>query len=421
VLQQNDSIIWLSTNKGLVKLNPLSKKYQLFDSWQGKNVRELRFTTMTADHHLWAASGPDGIYSFDTQTNQFINNFRNDKFYPFTICSDNIVSLYQDKMGNLWCGSFGNGISYTNTNNSFFATHISKKETSGWNGNNFISLLGSDLQGNFWCTFQNITGIALLDKNFKLLQYRQLQAENGTVYNNPIYKLLFETNDEAWLASGKGLYLYNVKTNRMRSVKYPLINDAVQGSIWILDMIRLNDGSILFSTYGGLYHMTNTSGNPDIKPINFLKPGVYNGFGKLAQDKQGLIYIQSLADQIYILRPSLNKDQFELIKSINFMPEVNHFFNYEIDSLLYVASDDGLYSINTNNLTFQKNKLDDRIPFISISSFFRKDDKHWLFGEKGLYCYDKKNNESRTFTMEDGLPANDFTTSSFLYEMPEDV
>ncbi len=415
-LQQNDSTVWLSTNKGLVKLDPLSNKYQLFDSWQGKNVRELRFTIMTDDHRLWVASGPDGIYNFDTRTNQFINNFRNDKFDPFTICSDNIVSLYLDKMENLWCGSFGNGISYTNTNNSFFSTHISKKETSAWNGNNHISLLGRDLLGNLWCTFQNIIGIALLDKNFKLLQYRPLQAENGTVYNNPIYKLLFETNDEAWLASSKGLYLYNVKTNRMRSVKYPLINEEVQGSIWIKDMIRLNDGSILFSTYAGLYHMTNTSGKPDIKTINFLKTEVYKGFGKLAQDKQGLIYAKSLADYIYILRPSSNKDQFELIKSIDFMPEVNQFFNYESDSLLYIASDDGLYSINTNSLAFQKNNLDDRVPFISISSFFRKDEKHWLFGEKGLYCYDKNNNESRTFTMEDGLPANDFTLSSFVYD-----
>jgi signal transduction histidine kinase len=60
--------------------------------------------------------------------------------------------------------------------------------------------------------------------------------------------------------------------------------------------------------------------------------------------------------------------------------------------------------------------LDERIPFISISSFFKKDERFWLFGEKGLYCYDKKKNESRTFTMEDGLSADEFTLSDLVVD-----
>ncbi|HET6722706.1 MAG TPA: two-component regulator propeller domain-containing protein, partial [Chitinophagaceae bacterium] len=415
VLQQDDSTIWLSTNKGLVKLNPLLNRYKVFDSWQNQTVRELRYTAITGNGQLWVASGPDGIYIFDTKTNQFLNNFRTDKFDPFTICSDNIVSLYSDRAGNMWCGSFGNGLSFTNTNNAFFASHISKKETQAWKGNNHVSLLGANPAGNLWCTFQNIIGIGLLDKNFKILQYRQPVTEDGTIYNQPMYKLLFETNEEAWCATNNGLFLYNFRTNKMRSVPYNLINEELQGSIWIKDIIRLNDVSILFSTYAGLYHLTNSSGKTKINSINFLKPGVYNGFGKLSQDGKGLIYAKSLADFIYILRPSMNEGQFDLIKTLDFMPEVNQFFNDDNDSVLYVASDDGLYHINTNNLTIEKDKLDERIPFVSISSFFKKDEKYWLFGEKGLYCYDKKKNESRTFTVEDGLPANEFTLSALVY------
>ena len=417
VLQQNDSLAWLSTNKGLVRLNPLTKKYQLFNSWQGQLVNELRYSTLADDDdHLWVGSGPDGIYKFNTQTNRFLNNFRNNKFDASTICSDNIVSLYTDRMGNLWCGSFGNGLSYTNTRSSFFSSHISKKETSGWGGNNYVSLLGSTPQGNLWCTFQNIIGIGLLDKDFRIQRYGAPIREDGTFYNDPIYKLLFETNDEAWLASSKGLFLYNLKTNKIRSIKYPLVNDEVLGSIWIKDMTRLHDSSILFSTYQSLYHLKLNEGKPTIEPVSFLKAGEYNGFGKLATDKQGLIYAKSLTDYIYILRYSPSKGKFELIKTIAFMPEVNQFFNYEDDSLMYIAGDNGLYSINTNHFSITKEKLTERLPFTSISSIFRKDDKFWLFGEKGLYCYDKKKKESKTFTMEDGLPANDFTISSFVYD-----
>jgi signal transduction histidine kinase len=99
------------------------------------------------------------------------------------------------------------------------------------------------------------------------------------------------------------------------------------------------------------------------------------------------------------------------------MPEVNQFFNPDGDSALYIASDDGLYYINKNSFDLKKEELDERVPFISISSFLKKDEKFWLFGEKGLYCYDKKNNESRTFTVEDGLPSNDFTLSALSIDM----
>ena len=231
VLQQDDSTTWLSTNKGLIKLNPLSNKHIVFDSWQDQTVRELRFAALTANGQLWVASGPDGIYIFDTKTNKFINNFRNDKFDPFTICSDNIVSIYPDRNGNIWCGSFGNGLSFTNTNSSFFASHISKKETQAWKGNNHISLLGATPQGNLWCTFENVIGIGLMAKNFKMLHYRYPVNEDGTIYNQPMYKLLFETKEEAWCASSKGLFLYNFTTNKMRAVPYELISDELQGSI----------------------------------------------------------------------------------------------------------------------------------------------------------------------------------------------
>ena len=39
------------------------------------------------------------------------------------------------------------------------------------------------------------------------------------------------------------------------------------------------------------------------------------------------------------------------------MPEVNQFFNDEKDSLLYIASDNGLYYINKNSLELKKRQI----------------------------------------------------------------
>ena len=65
VFQQNDTTVWLSTNEGLVKLNPTLNKYQVFNKWQKQIVKELRYAALSPKGQLWVATGPEGVYTFD--------------------------------------------------------------------------------------------------------------------------------------------------------------------------------------------------------------------------------------------------------------------------------------------------------------------------------------------------------------------
>jgi hypothetical protein len=194
--------------------------------------------------------------------------------------------------------------------------------------------------------FVDYAGLWVLDKDLKIIQYRNPVMEDGSVFNQATYKLLFESADEALYVTNKGLYIYNVSTNKLRPVKYELINEEIQGSIWIKDIIRLNDGSALFSTYAGLYHVTKESGKYITRLISFLKPGGYIGFGPLFQDKAGMIYIKTLGKTLYILKPVGHGKEFELVKEISFGPEINQYLSGENnDSLIYLATSEGLYRI----------------------------------------------------------------------------
>ncbi len=419
VLQQNDTTVWLSTNDGLARLNPVTSKYLVFKTWQNQIVKEFRYAALSPKGQLWLASGAGGVYTFDINNNQFTNNFSNSKLDPFSICSDNIVSLYFDRSDNIWCGSYGNGASYTNLENTFFENHISKNEIQAWNGNNNISWIGTDARQNRWCIFTDMPGFWMLDKNFKILKNQIPLLKNGQSFNGFISKLLFNSGDDAWCATSKGLFKYNISTNRMSPVYYDLINEEVQGSIWIKDIIRLNDGSVIFSTYAGLYHVINQSGKPLVESITFLNPGTYNGLGPLFQDKKNYIYVKSLGDSFYILKPTGDGKFFELIKSIRFVPEINHYFNENGDSIIYLGTPDGLYHINNNNFQIEKEAFNSQLPFLNVRSVFKKDKKFWVFGEKGLYFFDERNKKGRTFTVEDGLPSNEFSMSALIFDSYE--
>ena len=415
VFQQNDSTVWLSTNEGLVKLNPILNKYHIYNKWQNKKVKEVRYTVSSPKGQLWIATGTDGVYTLDIKTNQFIHNFRNNKLDPLSICSDNIVALYFDKTGNIWCGSYSDGSSYANTENILFANHLSKAETQTWKSNNNISWLGADANENLWCIFSDAPGFWMLDKEFKIRIHKSPLLENGNSFNGYLTKLLFDKDNKIWCGTNKGLYKYNISTNTMSSIKYELLSNEIQGSIWIKGMIWLNDNSLIFSTYAGLYHVTNVSGNPVVKPISFLKAGAYTGFETLFQDKRNFIYIKSLNDSLYILKPTSDGKNFELFRSIHLMPDVNYYFNEKNDSLIYIATNYGLYYINNNNFHLEKETCDNKLSLSDIRSVFKKDDKLWIFGEKGLYVFDKKNRQGRTYTVEDGLPSNEFSFSPVVF------
>jgi len=416
VFQQNDTTAWISSNKGLVKLNPLANTYRIFNRWQDQIVDELRFAALSPEGMLWVASGAEGVYTFDVNTNQFIDNYKNYKSDLFSICSDNIVSIYFDRSGNMWCGSYGNGLSYTNIENVFFNTHISRNETLPWKSDNKVLWIGYDRHENLWCTFTNTEGFWILDKKFKVREYRYPLLQNGKKFNGFINKLFIDTNnDDVWCATSKGLFIYNLHTNRMYPVEYSSISDELMGSKWINDIIRLKDNSIIFSTFGGLYRVTKESGKAVVKPFTTINQEEHKALGQLFQDEAEFVYVKNRIDLLYILK-STNKDkEYNLIKKIHFPPTINHYFNDQSDSIIYLATNAGLYYINNKNFQIEKEELSNKLLSSNISSVLKTDKQLWVFGEKGLYYFDKKNKASRTFTVEDGLSTNEFSMSALVF------
>ena len=414
VLQQNDSTAWLSTNAGLVKLNPASGKYQLYNKWKDQTVNEIRYTAVSPKGQLWLGSGPAGVYLFDLKSKQFINNLRNNKSDPLSLCSDNIVSLYFDKTGNVWCGSYGNGSSYARIENTFFASHLSTADTQMINGSNGVVWLAADNHNRFWCLIADVPGLWILDEHFKVIGHKRPMMPNGVQYSGPINALVADTSNQVWCGTNKGLYRYELSTNRMYPVSYEILNREVHGSGWIRDMILLHDNTVLFSTFGGIYRVTNEKSKPVVTTLRFLKPGTFNGFGKLFQDPAKLVYIKSLSDSLYVFKPSAN-GRFDLIQSLLFKPGLNNFFSEQGDSIIYFATTEGVYQLNKNNFLITKANFSHKVPFLNICHGFKKEGRVWLFGQKGLYYFDERTQQGRTYTIEDGLPANEFSTSALVY------
>jgi len=404
---QNDSTVWLSTAKGLVELNPVTNTYQTYNKMNREPVIETRFTTLSPTGTLWVSTGGYGIYTFDTRIKKFIDHFQNSLLDPSSIGNNNIVSMYFDRVGNIWCGSYGNGVSYANVEAKLFSKHLSKNEMDKWKKQNNIYWMGFDPEGNAWCVVHDALGFWKLDTALKVKAFLLPRLENGKPFEGPVYQLFFESKNSAWCLTDRGLFRYNTISNIMKQVDYPRLSNELFGSYWCNVMQRLHDGSLLFSTWGGLYRITFQNGKQLIEPFSPLNNAAFKSFDMLYEDEANNIYVNDLAEHVYVLSPSPAPGGYHIAKSFHFLPQVVQFIGS--DTAVYLATNQGLFFINKNDLSIRKSPINEQMPFKAANMVFIKKEKIWIFGDNGLYYYDTRSQTGRLFTVEDGLPSNKFS------------
>jgi signal transduction histidine kinase/ligand-binding sensor domain-containing protein len=412
VLKENDTTVWLATAKGLIELNTETSHFATYNQLKSETVNENRYVARSPGGLLWVGTGNAGLYTFDPTTRKFVDHFRNETLDPYSVCSNNIVSIYFDRVGNIWCGSYGNGISYAHIENNFLSKHLSKTEMDRWKKENNISWLNADGNGNIWCMIQDVQGFWKLDSSLKLKEFRVPLLKNGKPFSAAVYEMLFDRSS-AWCTTDRGLFHYDILTNTIRQVAYPRLSTALFGSYWSKLITRLHDGSVLFSTFGGVYRISSQKGKESILPLPAFNHQPVKAFDMIFEDSSYQIYIQDTGDSLYILSSRGPLGNYEIIKTLAFHPEIFHM--QELGPVIYMATNAGLFLLNKTSLSIKKSAVNEQLPFTSISNLLVEKNKIWLFGEKGLYQYNMLDKTGRLFSVEDGLPSNEFKEYSFLY------
>ena len=101
--KKSDNVFLLSTNEGLIEFNTVNKAYSKYHN-------ELFFRKVITDskERVWAGTYDyHGIYLFDNKNSlekeDIILKYSDDD--PFTLTSDRVRWLYQDKLKNIWVGT----------------------------------------------------------------------------------------------------------------------------------------------------------------------------------------------------------------------------------------------------------------------------------------------------------------------------
>ena len=292
ILEDKEGNLWLGTDHGVLKceandLQKRNRRFLAFTDKQGLSMNQVRSMLQDKHGNLWLGTFGGGLNKYDGKT-----------FTHFTLKGDGLIddwvtNVFEDKDGNIWsAGGWGvskyDGKSFTNFSKEQGLTNV-------------LTIL-QDKSGNIWFG-TNGGGVNKYDgKNFTKF------TENAGLSNNNVRCILEDKNGNLWFGTGGGgVNKYDGKTFTHFTTKQGLSDDYVES------LMEDREGNIWIGTTDGLNRMdkqfvTSTIYAPNRYFTTYIYEDGFTGIGvnfgnTLYEAKDGTIWIGA-NDRLTIFHPS---------------------------------------------------------------------------------------------------------------------
>jgi signal transduction histidine kinase/ligand-binding sensor domain-containing protein/DNA-binding response OmpR family regulator len=194
---------------------------------------------------LWFAT-VDGLNKFNG-TNFTV--YRNKPGNSMTLPANEILSLYEDRAGNLWVGTSGGSLSLYDRKRDAFINFPSGEGPNSIS-NNVINSICSDYQGKIWIAHYG--GVSILDPATKHASKKPEGFSNPSFITNSALFLFEDSRHLMWIGTNEGLFQYNPKTKSL--IQYLHSNQSATSLVNnnITAITEDKAGNIWIGTNGGL-------------------------------------------------------------------------------------------------------------------------------------------------------------------------
>ncbi|WP_117880454.1 hybrid sensor histidine kinase/response regulator transcription factor [Aureibaculum luteum] len=417
IIADNQNNIFIATkSNGLYKINTNSKILVPFKNVAGFKGLDLDLRSMDFDEqgNLWLGTN-SGVVVFkpNGELNPVIN-----KPNAYSGLSK-VKSIYTDKNGSVWIGTYYGGVSLWDKSNTNF-TNLHQNIGENSLGYNVVSSIVSDKNENIYFGTEG-GGITVIDNNTGKSNYINSSNTKGLSDDN-IKSILLKKN-ELWIGTfSDGLSIFSLKTKRITNsvLSKELQTFLVQLGVYVIK--QENENIIWLGTFGkGLirYNIAeksfkNFQNEPDKSNSlsnNRIRSMLIDSKNRLWTGTQSGLNLFSLGD--------LDKKEFE----------IDHFFyNKEIISGIDILT---IYEDSSTNIwvgtkangfylfdgtDFIKVPLKkDNLEITSIHAILEDDDSNlWLSSNHGVIKYNAVTKNITIYDQTDGLVSNEYNDNAAL-------
>lgn len=402
----NNHLYMVSDQKGFISINPFSQKIRKFiDSDIGGNRVFMRRIVEFSENVFWIGT-ESGIYIIDTRTLQY-SHFKHELGDPYSLSDNAIHSLYKDREGNMWIGSYFGGINYYSTQSAIFEKYYPIPGKKGMSGER-VGEFCEDPSGDIWIATED-GGLNLLSSKTKQI----IPFMTNELYNN-IHGLYHDGKNHLWVGTfSEGFYKINLTNKNITHYKRETTNNALLDNniyaifkdhkkvLWIGTGIGLqlfNENTYSFITVEELKGKLIRDIVEDENGNIFCATGVNGLFSYNRQRKKWINYSYKMDDD----------------KSL---PH-NNVLSIFIDSKKQVwitTQGGGFAKFNDSEGTFTRYSTYNKLPN-DVAYQILEDEKglFWISTNDGLLHFNPETENFFNYTLGDGLLSKQFNYQSAL-------
>ncbi len=281
ILEDRNKYLWVATKAGRLHLyDSTLRQVTTFLALPGIGTESLRNITYSLfldnENYLWIGSKGYGLSVTTVPLGNSIHNYRDIKFRRFeysekdtsTLGNNNIYSICQDQMHNIWIGTYGNGLSLIKNPHSRNLKFIRINQTNSNISSNLVRNLMIDSSGNLWVA--TTFGLNLLEKrnietaNFRFRVFLRNTADDKSLIYNDVIHMFQDSRGKLWFGTFGGGADMLEKPDAQKITFKHFGTEIEQGYGIILGILEDNSGKIWFSSENGLIRLDPDAGTSDI-------------------------------------------------------------------------------------------------------------------------------------------------------------
>lgn len=417
IAEDRNQNLWIGTTGGLSKLNSDGKTFTNFKHTIGKNGLSSDVIYAIArdfNSDLWLAT-EEGLDILNTET-CIITNYKPDIHNKGSLSSRSIRSIYIDKQGIYWLGTFQGGVNKYDKNFSYFNLRESNPfDSRGLSAPVITSFAEWKGKGIFIGTDGG--GLNLYHPETSLFDHLSIASKRaGAAHDLAILALKMAKNGQLWIGTYRdGLFKYDPATGSYRQLKKGngkldlnfndifCIEEDTKGNIWI----GTNGGGI--NIYNPNSQIVDKIKN-DFSKANDTRYPANNNIRAFAEDHNGNMWVGTFGGGISVWNPATRR--FKFYNNTHNNLNNDYVFSIAEDSLGRMWAGTGGGGLNLlDNVT-------DKFVSFSESDGLANDvvqkiledscGKLWVSTNQGISSFDAKNKRFTNYSHYNGLQNNSF-------------
>ncbi|MBS1635287.1 MAG: SpoIIE family protein phosphatase [Bacteroidetes bacterium] len=254
LLETNDRTIWVGANEGLYSFNPKTNTFRdesaILNKFQAKSVLTL---LEDSRGNLWIGTYGQGVIMYNRATKTF------KKLLADANLGGSVMKIIESKNGTIWVGTYEDGLYSINPNT--FAIHR-YTTAEGLSSNNIYSIYENASDNTLWLSTEG-GGVCILDfitnSEKPFITVYKHQDNKNSLSSNTVNSVFRDKKGIFWIATTNGLNKFDPKTKQFDLYTE---NDGLPNN-YVYDIIPDKTGCLWLPTNIGLSRF-----NPDVENNN---------------------------------------------------------------------------------------------------------------------------------------------------------